>query len=225
MCGRFIQYSDPEIYAKQFGLDEIDPVAPSYNVAPSQQVMIIRQRPTGVRELMHVRWGLIPSWSKGPDNRYTMINARAETVGHKPAYRTAFRRRRCLIPTEGFYEWRTLASGKQPYLIRRKDQAPFAMAGIREVWHGKNSPPVESCSIIVTNSNAVISPIHDRMPVVLDPLDYDVWLNPENQDIQGLTSLLRPADPRDWAVHPVSQRANSPRINDKALIVPIADPE
>lgn len=224
MCGRFIQYSDPETYAEQFGLDEINAVPASYNTAPSQQVMIIRQRPTGARELLPVRWGLIPSWSKGPDNHYSMINARAESVADKPAYRTAFRRRRCLIPSEGFYEWRVMADGKQPYLIRRKDQAPFAMAGLWEVWQGSNGDPVESCSIIVTDANAAIRPVHDRMPVVLSPDNYDAWLNPVHQDLLGLSAMLKPADSDDWAMHPVSKRVNSPRNNDPELLTVLLDP-
>ena len=224
MCGRFIQYSDPETYAEQFGLDEINAVPPSYNKAPSQQVMIIRQRPTGARELLPVRWGLIPSWSKGPDNRYSMINARAESVADKPAYRTAFRRRRCLIPSEGFYEWRAMADGKQPYLIRRKDQAPFAMAGLWEVWQGPNEDPIESCSIIITDANAAIQPVHDRMPVVLSPDNYEAWINPAHQDLQGLSATLKPADSDDWAMHPVSKRVNSPRNNDQELLIALLDP-
>lgn len=225
MCGRFIQYSDPEIYAEQFGLDEIHAVPPSYNIAPTQQAMIIRQRPTtGLRELLHVRWGLIPYWSKGPDNRFSMINARAESVADKPAYRTAFRRRRCLIPTEGFYEWRALADGKQPYLIRRTDRLPFTMAGLWETWRGNDEDCIESCSIIVTDANATIRPIHDRMPVIVDPEDHRCWLDPANQDLGSLTALLTPAESLAWTLHPVSKRVNSPRNNDPELITPIPDP-
>ena len=138
MCGRFVQYSDPEIYARHFDTPTLFDVEPRYNLAPTQPVLVVRKTKEGTRELVPLRWGLIPSWSKGPESRYSMINARAETVDSKPAYRTAFKHRRCLIPTEGFYERKKEGRTKTPFLIRRKDGEPFGMAGLWERWHGKD---------------------------------------------------------------------------------------
>lgn len=225
MCGRFIQHSDPEIYAERFDL-QLDPaptwqVRPRYNLAPTQPVLAIRAAPHGRRRLDPLRWGLIPSWSKGPDSRYTMINARAETVASKPAYRTAFRERRCLIPAEGFYEWQTRPGGKQPYLIRRVDRAPFAMAGLWERWQDPQSgTDILSCSILVTDSNAAIAPIHDRMPVVLHARHYTQWLDPTNRDGPALLALLKPAPPEDWTLEPVDRRVNDARHDDPGLLAP-----
>jgi putative SOS response-associated peptidase YedK len=226
MCGRFIQYSDPEVYAARFDLD-LNAAAPSatrprYNIAPSQPVLAIRVDAEGRRRLDPLRWGLVPSWSKGPDHRYAMINARAETVAERTAYRAAFRERRCLIPTEGFYEWRTECAGRQPYLIRRKDRQPFAMAGLWEHWAGNaETPPITSCTIIVTDANPVIAAIHDRMPVILDPGQYAPWLDPDTRDPAFLLGLLQPAPPEDWTLEPVSRRLNKAREDDPGLIEPL----
>jgi len=224
MCGRFIQYSHPELYAETFALDRLCAATPRYNLAPSQEVLAIRQAEDGARELTPLHWGLVPAWSKGPDNRYSMINARAETVADKPAYRNAFRRRRCIIPSEGFYEWRATPTGKQPYLIRRRDSAPFAMAGIWETWQGQDKP-LQSCTIIVTEANSLIAPIHDRMPVILATDDYTAWLDPDHRDQPALTALLAPADPAGWVVEPVSRRVNSPRNEGPDLMLPDAPRE
>ncbi len=218
MCGRFVQYSDPEVYAAHFDLDTLCEATPRHNVAPSQAVLTIRQTDQGKRELVPLRWGLVPSWSKGPDNRYSMINARAETVATKPAYRNAFKHRRCLIPSEGFYEWKAEPSGKTPFLIRREDRAPFAMAGLWERWHDKGDDALESCTIIVTEANTLVRSIHDRMPVILPPADYAAWLDSENRDTDALLAMLKPVDPAQWTVHRVSQRVNSPRNDGPELV-------
>ncbi len=138
MCGRFVQYSEPDVYASRFDVDSMCEAKPRYNLAPTQLVLAVRRAAEGTRELVPLRWGLVPSWSKGPDSRFSMINARAETVDSSPAYRNAFKRRRCLIPSEGFYEWKAEDGKKTPYLIRRADGAPFGMAGLWEEWHGKD---------------------------------------------------------------------------------------
>lgn len=218
MCGRFVQYSHPEIYAEQFDLDQVCEATPRYNVAPSQSVLAIRQSKSGNRQLVPLRWGLVPNWSKGPDSRYSMINARAETVRTKPAYRNAFKHRRCLIPAEGFYEWHQTAAGKQPYLIRRQDAEPFAMAGLWESWHGEDGEPLDSCSIIVTEANAIVRSIHDRMPAILAAIDFAAWLDPENKDAEGLSELLRPAIPDQWTLVPVSKRVNNSRNEGPELL-------
>lgn len=221
MCGRFVQYSDPDVYASGFGLDEICEMLPRYNIAPTQQVLAIRMSETAGRELVPLRWGLIPSWSKGPESRYSMINARAETLENKPAYRNAFKHRRCLIPAEGYYEWHRTGAGKQPYLIRRRDAQPFAMAGLWETWRRNGLDPIESCTIIVTEANDSIRPIHDRMPVILDAADISSWLDPRNQGGQGLSALLRPAPPNEWTLVPVSKRVNDARNEGPEILEPI----
>ena len=221
MCGRFVQYSDPEIYASHFDLDDICQATPRYNVAPTQPVLAIRGTDEGKRELVPLRWGLVPAWSKGPDNRYSMINARAETVKSKPAYRNAFKHRRCLIPAEGFYEWKAGKDGKTPFLIRRGDGEPFAMAGLWERWHAPEGDSIESCAIIVTDANELVHAIHDRMPVILQQEEYAAWLDPANTDADGLMALLKPADPAPWTLHPVSRRVNSPRNDSPDLLEPV----
>ena len=149
MCGRFAQCADADTLARQFELETVPALTPRYNVAPTQPVLAVRIGDSGRRELTALRWGLVPSWSKGPDNRYSMINARAETVAEKPAYRAAFARRRCLIPADAFYEWRAGAHGKVPHAIRREDGAPFAMAGLWEHWTGADGSEIASCTIMV----------------------------------------------------------------------------
>jgi putative SOS response-associated peptidase YedK len=218
MCGRFVQYSDPEVYASRFELESICDARPRYNLAPSQSVLAIRVVGGGTRELVPLRWGLVPSWSKGPDRRYSMINARSETVATKPAYRNAFRHGRCLVPTEGFYEWKTENGVKTPFLIRRRDAEPFAMAGLWECWHGRSGEEIQSCVILVTGANQVVRSIHDRMPVVLPPASHSTWLDPENKDADALLAMLMPADPEPWTLLEVSSRVNSPRNDGPELI-------
>jgi putative SOS response-associated peptidase YedK len=221
MCGRFVQYSDPDLYASHFELDALCAAKPRYNLAPTQPVLAIRETDAGKRELIPLRWGLVPAWSRGPDSRYSMINARAETVKSKPAYRNAFKHRRCLIPAEGFYEWKTEPGGKTPFLIHRQDREPFAMAGLWERWHGEDAAAIESCTIIVTDANALVRTIHDRMPVILAREDYGAWLDPANQDADGLLDLLKPTPPDQWALHPVSRQVNSPRNDGPELLTAV----
>jgi len=222
MCGRFIQYSAPEVYASHFDLDTLCEVKPRYNLAPTQPVLAVRRAAEGTRELVPLRWGLVPSWSKGPDSRFSMINARAETVDSKPAYRNAFRHRRCLIPTEGFYEWKTQGREKTPYLIRRSDGEPFGMAGLWEAWRAGDGTTLESCTVIVTDANPLVRELHDRMPVILAHEDYEAWLDPANKDTAGLLKLLRPTDPEPWTLRQVSRRVNSPKNDTPDLLEPVA---
>ena len=211
MCGRFVQYTVPKELAEQFTLDGWCAAEPHYNVAPTQSVLTVRVSENGARELVKLRWGLVPAWSEGPDNRYSMINARAETVSRKPAYRSAFASRRCLIPADGFYEWQPGERGKTPFLIRRQDCQPFAMAGLWEHWQNTTGEVIESCTIIVTDANALVRDIHDRMPVILSPEDYGAWLDPATKDTDRLRALLRPADPEAWTLREVSRKVNSPK--------------
>jgi putative SOS response-associated peptidase YedK len=225
VCGRFVQCSDPEIYASRYAAEGVVEAQPSYNLAPTQEVLTIRVGNDQRRELLPLRWGLVPAWSEGPDNRFSMINARAETVATKPAYRSAFKARRCLIPADGFYEWRALPAGKQPYYVRRRDGEPFAMAGLWERWTSGQNQAIESCTIIVTDANQAIAPIHDRMPAILEGDAIEAWLDPANRETEALSALLQPAPARDWTFSPVSKRVNSPRNEGPELIEPIAIPE
>jgi putative SOS response-associated peptidase YedK len=229
MCGRFVQHADPEIYASRYAVDDIADLAdarPRCNVAPTQPVLAIRTGEDGRRQLLALRWGLVPHWSKGPDNRYSMINARAESVHQKPAYRSAFRRRRCLIPADGFFEWRALAGDKQPYLIRRDDGEPFAMAGLWETWHDQDSDAmIRSCTIIVTDANDLIRPLHDRMPVILPERQHAHWLDPDDADTDALRAMLAPAEAAGWTLHPVSRAVNNPRNDSPELLEAVELPD
>jgi len=216
MCGRFTSTSPIEVLAETFEVDEIraEPSEPRYNVAPTQEVLAVatrRPRPSGdrtpadagaIRALGQFRWGLIPSWATDLSVASRMINARAETVAAKPAYRKAMITRRCLIPADAFYEWqaRPGCRSKQPWAIRLASGQPMAFAGLWEVWRDRrhpDTPPVRSCVIITTAANSALSDIHDRMPVVLAPDTWTTWLDPTNEDHDGLHALLRAA-PDDW---------------------------
>lgn len=228
MCGRFAQCSDPDALAQAFGLEAVDlEVSPRYNLAPTQPVLAVRLAGDGQRRaLVRLRWGLLPFWSKGPDSRYSMINARAETVATKPAYRAAFKQRRCLIPADAFYEWQPRQDGKQPYAIRRTDRAPFAMAGLWEHWQGEDGTVIDSCTILVTEANALLAPIHDRMPVILAPAHYGAWLGGDGERPEALQRLLVPADPSGWEAYPISRAVNSPSHEGPALLAPAtAEPQ
>mgnify|MGYP006288141767 CR=1 FL=1 len=221
MCGRFAQYSDPDAIARHFDLETDLHPEPRYNVAPTQPVLAVRLDAHGRRELTRLRWGLVPFWSNGPDNRYSMINARAETVASKPAYRAAFAKRRCLIPADAFYEWQPGERAKTPHAIRRNDHGLFAMAGLWEHWEGENGAVIDSCTIIVTEANALLAPIHDRMPVILDPSDYGTWLGTESADQEQLQTVLKPADPNGWDAYPISRSVNKPGNDSPALLEPV----
>ncbi|MBK8163555.1 MAG: SOS response-associated peptidase [Gammaproteobacteria bacterium] len=219
MCGRLnIAAPGPklvEAFDIVRDIELFDALAPRYNVAPSQRIPAIRLD-SGQRAACLLRWGLVPSWAKDEKIGYKMINARAETVAEKPAYRAAFKRHRCLIPATGFYEWQQ-SDGKQPYNIRRKDAAPFALAGLWEHWE-REGMVIESCTIVVTEANDLMRRIHERMPVILHPKDYDLWLNPEVGDPERLLPLLIPYADEDLEMYPVSKMVNSPK-NDRVELI------
>lgn len=219
MCGRFTQTKPADRYARLFGLTTQMRFVPRYNVAPTQAVLLCRNSASGARELVSLRWGLIPHWVKEPGTGYSTINARAETVADKPAYRDAFRQRRCLIPADGFYEWKPDRPRKQPYYIHRRDNEPFAFAGLWDRWdHAQDR--IESCTIIVTAANELVVPIHDRMPVILDPAAYSRWLDP-NSDARALLSLLKPSPAGDLEAYPVAPTVNDPDNEGPELIEPM----
>lgn len=216
MCGRFaLNVTDVEI-RQHFGLDELEAWQPRYNIAPSLDVPVIYQGAAG-RAGQRMHWGLVPHWSKGPDNRYSMINARAETVAVKPAYRDPFKRSRCLVPATGYYEWKKGADGKQPYYLRPKGATLFALAGLWDEWQGEGGS-IRSFTLITTDANPQSAQVHDRMPVIIDPTRYDTWLMEENPDT--LQAIMRP-----WAAElelwPVSTAVNNARHESPELIQPL----
>ena len=210
MCGRFA-IKNPQAIKEAFQLETMPELAPRFNIAPSQDIAMIRFTPAG-RQLVFARWGLIPAWAKQEKSGYSTINARAESVDSKPTYRTPFKRQRCIIPADGFYEWHTQSGVKIPHHIGRKDGAPFALAGLWDQWAGPQGA-VLSCSIIVTTANAFMQRLHDRMPVILAPQDYASWLDPANQDTATLKQLLIPEPADRLTAWPVSRELNNPRLD------------
>ena len=217
MCGRYNLITDAQALIDAFDLINRIPWQPHYNIAPSRNVPAVRQGQEG-REGFLPRWGLLPHWAKDEKFGYHTINARAETVDTKPAFRSAFRRRRCLIPATGFYEWRQLNGYKQPYHIRLQSRDLFAFAGLWERWTNPEGKAVESCTIIVTEANEAIRPIHDRMPVILPPDQYQTWLDSENRDVTGLKAMLKPYPADQMTFWPVSRRVGNPGNDDPGLV-------
>lgn len=226
MCGRFILSSPVSTVTKHFGVPSATLIdhAPQYNIPPSSQILVVREN-ARQSELTAMRWGLIPSWAKTASISNKLSNARAETVESKPAFRSAFKHRRCLIPADGFYEWRKLADRKQPYFIHLLNDALFGFAGLWESWHDPDAGEVQSCTIITTEANAVMAPLHNRMPVIVDPADYDLWLSNEQFDMAELKRLLQPYPADEMAVYPVSSAVNSPRNQGSHLITPLPVPD
>jgi putative SOS response-associated peptidase YedK len=218
MCGRYELHSQPAAIALAFGLPWPPDVAPRYNIAPMQQVPVVRVNARGERELVQVRWGLVPRFASDPSIGARMINARAETVATRGAFRHALARRRCLVPADGFYEWQVLAAGKQPVHVARRDGAPFGMAGLYERWRSPDGEVLDTCTILTTRANALLRPVHDRMPVIIAPADYARWLDASRQDIDD---LLAPAPDEALRAQPVSTRVNAVRNDDAALIEPV----
>ncbi len=224
MCGRFAQASEPQAIAELFTLpvDAVPSYRPRYNIAPTQPALVLRRHPHGDgTELTFLTWGLIPSWAKDPGIGGRLINARAETLAEKPAFRAAFRRRRCLVPADGFYEWRKAGKNKQPIFIARQDRKPMALAGLWEHWQSPDGSVIESFSLITTAPNDLVRPIHDRMPAILPEDAFDLWLAPD-ADLQALQALLLSPYPASLLeAWPVSQRVNSPVHDDASLIEPL----
>lgn len=219
MCGRYLITSTLEAIRKVFDVLESPNLQARYNVAPTQQVPAVRRGEEG-RELVQFRWGLVPFWAKDLSIGAKMINARSETVAEKPAFRAAFKQRRCLLPADGFYEWQRVESGpKQPHFIGVKQEGPFAFAGLWERWTDPEGARIESCTIITTTANPALEPIHHRMPVILAPRDYEAWLAPEAA-ADALLPLLKPYPEGEVRSFPVSRRVNNVRNDDPACIQP-----
>ncbi len=232
MCGRYVQVSSPRLLAEHFDVDEVvtEPHEPDYNVAPRADVYAVLEREPGSRLLESLRWGLVPSWADDLKIGDRLINARAETIAEKPAYRRAFARRRCILPADGFYEWKPLPKQgsarvrKQPMFIHQRDGEPLAFAGLWEAWRDpddQDSPWVVSCVIVTTRANEVLAPIHDRMPVVLDEANWSGWLDPTEHDLDRLTPMLVPAPPEWFVTYPVGTLVNKAANNGPELVSPV----
>jgi putative SOS response-associated peptidase YedK len=239
MCGRYVAVSSPTILAERFDVDEmrVEVTEPSYNVTPRADVPVIAESHRGIaapertRVLDVVRWGLVPSWAESLAIGDRQINARAERIRTANAYKRAFARRRCIIPADGFYEWQK-ADGdanpkkkiKQPWFFRRRDGEPLAFAGVWEIWHdktrGDDAPRIRTCSIITTRANALVAPVHDRMPVVLPESAWAEWLDRENHDVATLHRLLMPAPADELEAWPVATLVNKPENNGPELVEP-----
>jgi putative SOS response-associated peptidase YedK len=219
MCGRYTVTATPEVLRALFGYAEQPNFPPRYNVAPTQPIAIVRLM-NGKRQFALVRWGLLPSWVKDPKAFPLLINARGETVSEKPAYKAAMKRRRCLIPADGFYEWKALGNRKQPYYVRAKSGAPLAFAGLWETWTGPNGEELETAAIVTTDANQTLAPIHDRMPVVIAPEQFDLWLGGPDEDTTAATALIRPAPDNLLEAIPVSSDVNRVATDNPKLIEP-----
>lgn len=222
MCGRFTLTVSPEELQAAFPDFSIPgDIPPSYNIAPSQPIPVIPN--DGEHRLDFFRWGLIPSWTK-PDQvgKYNLINARSETAAEKPSFKNSFRRRRCLILTDGFYEWSKPRSGgsKIPYYFRLKDQGPFAFAGLWETWISPEGDPLHSACILTTAPNQTVKAVHNRMPVILHPADYRRWLEPQEVEPEAVQGLLKPFPDQQMTSYPVSTYVNSPNNNSPQCIQP-----
>jgi putative SOS response-associated peptidase YedK len=221
MCGRFSLYADYRAILERFDIEEVSigesDYSPSYNIAPSQQVIAIVNDGTKNR-LGLLRWGLIPPWAKDEKIGSKMINARAETVAEKPSFRNAFKKKRCLVVADSFYEWRRTDESKTPMRIKMKSGEPFAFAGLWETWKSPDGKTVNTCSILTTKPNDLMATIHDRMPVVLSKEAEKIWLDPNVQDPEVLGELLKPFDAKEMEAYEVSAAVNSPKNNGPELI-------
>ena len=226
MCGRFTLRTPTETIADLFSNLTLPEIEANYNVAPTNSVAAVRhpssKNGSGHQEFAWLRWGLLPSWAKEKKMGSRMINARCETVREKPAYRAAFKRRRCLVLADGFYEWINTPDGKQPMYITMKSDRPFAMAGLWEINKSLDEQPLETCTVITTSANSLVADIHDRMPVIL-PIDrYDMWLDPAFEDQDALQDLLEPFDESKMDARAVSKNVNKVGYNVADCINPIS---
>ncbi|MCG0314887.1 MAG: SOS response-associated peptidase [Calditerricola sp.] len=224
MCGRFLLQTDPVTLGERFGVALPEELAPRYNIAPGQPVLVIVHDGTR-RRAGFVRWGLVPPWAKAPTARHQLINARVETAAHKPAFRRAFRKRRCLIVADGYYEWATANGRKQPFCVRRRDGRPFAFAGLWERWEGEGGLVYTGCAILTTQANALTAPIHPRMPVILPPDAEELWLNRDVTDAARLQRLLGPYPSEELVCYPVSARVNNARYDAPDCVEPLDEAE
>ena len=234
MCGRYTLSSPVEVVADLFDITfpargaeqlSLPEIQPRYNLAPTQEALVALVREPGApRTLALLRWGLIPYWAKEASIGNRMINARAESVADKPAYRFSFKKRRCLIPTDGFYEWKKEGKGKQPYFIRRRDHHPFAFAGLWSTWRNpEGGAPVETFTVVTTDANGDIRELHDRMPVIVEKEDFGTWLDPKIDDAEKLQGLLKPAPEGELELVRVSRAVNNPSHDAAECVTPLVE--
>ena len=217
MCGRYTLTSAPEAIRALFGYAEQPNFPPRYNIAPTQPIAIVRLV-DGKRQFALVRWGLLPSWVKDPKAFSLVINARGEGVLDKPAFRAAMKRRRCLIPADGFYEWQKAGERKRPFFVHAKDGKPLAFAGLWESWQGPNGEEMETAAIVTTRANKALLPIHERMPVIVPPEAFDLWLDATNVDAETAAALIAPSNEDLLDSHEISTAVN--RVaNDNAMLI------
>lgn len=215
MCGRYVLKFTPDELIIRFGLDECADFAPRYNIPPGTDIPVIRQSPEGKRVLHHLRWGLVPHWSKDPAIGAKLNNARGESVAEKPSFRDAFKRRRCLIPMSGFYEWKAEGKIKQPYYISAKSGEPLVMGGLWESWKGPDGSILRTACVVTTSPNAVMASIHDRMPVIVAPENWQSWLSGMPEEVAGMLAPYRDGELQAW---PVSRRVSKTQDDDEGLI-------
>lgn len=223
MCGRFRQSRSRQILEEMFHVhfDSDDEIVPRYNIAPTQPVLVIRQEPDKpTRRASSMRWGLVPSWSKDLSGSARMINARSETITTTPAFREPFKSQRCLMPADGFYEWKLYGKSKQPYCFQVGHGEVFAFAGLWDRWRSPSKEIIESCTILTTKPNTLVADIHDRMPVILDADHYDLWLDPAFHNEETLTAMLTPYDSALMERQAVNNRINDPKNDDAECAVP-----
>jgi putative SOS response-associated peptidase YedK len=223
MCGRFSQNITPEFISNVLGVKDVPSMQDRFNIAPSQKLWAARQTTnTEDRELVHLKWGLIPSWAKDASIGTRQFNARSETVAEKPSFRAAFKQRRCLIPASGFIEWEKLEDGKQPYYFHMKDKEPFSLAGIWEQWvDAESQQSIESCTILTTEANKIVGRIHDRMPVIIPRDYYGLWLQQEVRKQEQLQELLVPYPADEMDSYQISKLVNSFRNDTVECIEPL----
>lgn len=224
MCGRFTLTAGPEEISNRFNVELtfLQNYEKTYNIAPSQHVFAIINDGKMNRG-GYLRWGLIPPWAKDEKISFKLINARAETVAKKPSFKNAFQKQRCLIIADSFYEWKDIGGKKQPMRIMRKDGQLFAMAGLWEKWRSPSGNAIYTCTIITTKANLLLKDIHERMPVILNKEDEQIWLNPNISDIHLLQSLLKPYDENEMIFYPVSSFVNSTKNNSAECIAPLSE--
>jgi putative SOS response-associated peptidase YedK len=225
MCGRYRLSRRKQIIEEHFdAVSDAENWEPRFNIAPTQPVPVIRQNPSEpTRHLSQMRWGLIPSWSMDPSAAARMINARSETAHTLPAFREAMRYRRCLIPADGFYEWKRAGKSKQPFCFEVQEDQLFAFAGLWEGWKDPSGTWIKTCTILTTTANSVTSAVHDRMPVILNPYDYDVWLDPCIKDSSAVSEFLKPLDATLMHCYPVSSRVNQVQNDDPECCKPAGE--
>src|SRR3954453_18167786 len=224
MCGRFVITSAPEALRRLFGYNDQPNFPPRHNVAPTQPVPVVIIE-NGARQFRLMRWGLIPAWGKDPRGFALLINARAETVLDKPAFKNAIRRRRCLIPADGYYEWHAADDRKRPYFIYRRDRRPFGLAGLAETWIGPNGEEVDTVAIVTAPASADLAVLHDRVPVTIAPDDFERWLDGLTDDAESVMALLAGPEEGEFSWHEISTRVNRVANDDAQLILPITEAE